>query len=95
MRRVTMTKAQKLRTLLAIVECAPAARAMTVFESAARSGDLSAFWAHYQEVLRKSTHGEKLKAASNGEVSFAMIELAMQTVYDLPIGKSPNVVYDA
>ncbi len=38
-----MTKAQKLRTLLAIVECAPAASAMTVFESAARRGGLSAF----------------------------------------------------
>ena len=50
-----MTKAQKLRTLLAIVECAPAASAMTVFESAARRGDLSAFWDHYQEVLGGST----------------------------------------
>ncbi len=29
-----MTTAQKLGTLLAIVECAPAARAMTVFQSA-------------------------------------------------------------
>ncbi len=28
-----MTNAQKLRTLLAILECAPAAQAMTVFES--------------------------------------------------------------
>ena len=48
-----MTKAQKLRTLLAIVECAPAASAMTAFESAARRGDLSAFWDHYQEALRR------------------------------------------
>ena len=46
-----MTNEQKLRTLLAIVECAPATHAMTVFESAMRRGDLSAFWDHYQEVL--------------------------------------------
>ena len=46
-----MTTAQKLGTLLAIVECAPAARAMTVFESAVRRRDLSAFWDHYQDVL--------------------------------------------
>ena len=46
-RRGGMTKAQKLRTLLAIVECAPAVRAMTVFESAARRGDLAALWDRY------------------------------------------------
>ena len=80
----TMTKAQKLRTLLAIVECAPATHAMTVFESAMRRGDLSAFWDHYQEVLRRSTPDEELKAVSNAEVSFEMIEPAMQAVYDLP-----------
>ena len=80
-----MTKAQKLRTLLAIVECASATHTMTVFESAMRRGDLPAFWDHYQEVLRTSTLDEKLKVASNGEVSFEMIEPAMQAVYDLPI----------
>ncbi len=78
-----MTTAQKLGTLLAIVECAPAARAMTVFESAVRRRDLSAFWDHYQDVLGKSS-GERLEVVSNGEVSFKMIEPAMQTVYDLP-----------
>ncbi len=59
-----MTKAQKLRTLLAIVECAPAASAMTVFESAARRGDLSAFWDHYQEVLGGSTPKGELTVAA-------------------------------
>ena len=80
-----MTKAQKLRTLLAIVECVPATRAMTVFESTARRGDLAAFWDHYQEVLGTSTPDEALSLASDGAVSFEMIEAAMQTVYDLPI----------
>ncbi len=79
-----MTQAQKLRTLLAILDCAPAAHAMTVFESAARRGDLSAFWDHYQEVLGKSAHEGTLRIASNGEISFEMIEPAMQAVYDLP-----------
>ena len=79
-----MTKAQKLRTLLAIVECAPAASAMTAFESAARRGDLSAFWDHYQEALRRSKLDEELKVVSNGAVSFEMIEPAMRAVYDLP-----------
>ena len=80
-----MTTAQKLRTLLAIVECAPAARAMTVFESAVRRGDLAAFWDHYQDVLGRSS-GELPEVVSNGEVSFKMIEPAMQTVYDLSTG---------
>ncbi len=79
-----MTKAQKLRTLLAMVECVPAASAMTVFESAARRGDLSAFWDHYQEVLERSTDEGELKVAANGAVSFKMIEPAMQAMYDLP-----------
>ena len=79
-----MTKAQKLRTLLAIVECAPATHTVTVFESAMRRGDLAAFWDHYQEMLRRSTSDEEPKVASNGEVSFEMIEPAMQAVYDLP-----------
>ena len=79
-----MTNEQKLRTLLAIVECAPATHAMTVFESAMRRGDLSAFWDHYQEVLGRSKHEGELTVASNGEVSFEMIEPAMQAVYDLP-----------
>ena len=57
---------------------------MTVFESAMRRGDLAAFWDHYQEALKTSTLDEKLKVASNGEVSFEMIEPAMQAVYDLP-----------
>ncbi len=78
-----MTTAQKLGTLLAIVECAPAVRAMTVFESAVRRRDLSAFWDHYQDVLGKSS-GALQEVVSNGEVSFKMIEPAMQTVYDLP-----------
>ena len=47
---------------------------MTRFESVARRGCLSAFWAHYQEVLRRSTHEGELQVASNGEVSFGMIE---------------------
>ena len=79
-----MTKTQKLRTLLAIVECAPAAGAMTAFESAARRGDLSAFWDHYQEVLKRSTHDRELKVAPNGEISVEMVEPAMQAMYDLP-----------
>jgi len=79
-----MTKAQKLRTLLAIVECVRAASAMTGFESAARRGDLAAFWDHYQEALRTSKQGGDLKVASSDEVSWEMIEPAMQAVYDLP-----------
>ena len=79
-----MTKAQKLRTLLAIVECAPAVRAMTVFESAARRGDLAAFWEHFQDVLERSHNKEALTVASNGAVSFEMLRPAMQVVYDLP-----------
>ena len=84
-----MTTAQQLRTLLAIVECAPAARAMTGFESTARRGDLSVFWNYYQEALKRSKHDKDLhvkdlNVASKGEVSFEMIEPAMQAVYDLP-----------
>ena len=79
-----MTKAQQLRTLLAIVDCVPAAGAMTGFESSVRRGDLSAFWDHYQEALGKSAHEGKLNVASKGAVSFKMIEPAMQAVYDLP-----------
>ena len=80
----TMTKAQKVRTLLAIVECAPATCAMTVFESASRRGDLSAFWDHYQEALGRSKHDGQLRVASTGEISLEMIAPAMQAVYDLP-----------
>ena len=79
-----MTTAQTLRTLLAIVECVPPARAMTGFESAARRGDFSAFWEHYQDVLGKEKQGGDLKVASNNEVSWEMVEPAMQAVYDLP-----------
>ena len=64
--------------------CPGDAHRMTVFESAMRRGDLAAFWDHYQEVLKTSTRDEKLKVASNGAVSFEMIEAAMQAVYDLP-----------
>ena len=42
------------------------------------------FWDHYQEVLRRSKHEGELKAVSNQDVSFEMIEPAMQAVYDLP-----------
>ena len=54
-----MTRTHKPRTLLAIVECVPAAQAMTVFESAARRGDLSAFWNYYQDVFREEETGRE------------------------------------
>ena len=75
-----MTNAQKLRTLLVILECAPAARATTVFESAARSGDLSSFWKQYRLALRESTP----QLESTREITLAMLEPAMTAVHDLP-----------
>ena len=77
-----MTNAHKLRTLLAIVECAPAARAMTVFESAVRSGNLSLFWTQYRSSIRQSKHSDAPE--SEGEITLAMLEPAMKAVYDLP-----------
>ena len=78
-----MTNTQKLRTLLAILECAPAAHATTVFESAARSGDLSSFWKQYRSALRESKHDER-QLESGSEITLAMLEPAMKAVYDLP-----------
>ena len=78
-----MTTADKLRTLLAILECAPAAHALTVFESAARSGNLSVFWNAYRSALRTSTRDKSLPE-SEGEITLAMLEPAMKAVYDLP-----------
>ncbi len=80
----TMTNAQKLRTLLAVLECAPAAQAMTVFESAARSGDLSLFWQQYRSTLWKSKHKDEPQLESKGEITLAMLEPAMNAVYELP-----------
>ena len=79
-----MTTADKLRTLLAILECAPAAHALTVFESAARSGNLSVFWNAYRSALRTSTRRDKSLPESEGEITLAMLEPAMKAVYDLP-----------
>ena len=79
-----MTNAQKLRTLLAILECAPAAYATTVFESAARSGNLSLFWKQYRSALRPSKPNDEPHLESKGEITFAMLEPAMKAVYDLP-----------
>ena len=79
-----MTNAHKLRTLLAILECAPAAHAMTVFESAARSGNLSVFWKAYRSALRTSKHRDEPVPESYGEITLAMLEPAMKAVYDLP-----------
>jgi hypothetical protein len=78
-----MTDAQKLRTLLAILECAPAAQATTVFESAARSGDLSLFWKQYRSALRDLKHDEG-RLESGAEITLAMLEPAMKAVHDLP-----------
>ncbi len=77
-----MTNAQKLKTLLAILECAPAAHAMTVFESATRSGNLSLFWKQYRSVLRRSK--DKGEPPSQGEITLGMLEPAMKAVYGLP-----------
>ena len=79
-----MTNAQKLRTLLAILECAPAARATTVFESATRSGNLSLFWKEYQLALQKSRKDDAPQLESREGVTLAMLEPAMKAVYDLP-----------
>ena len=51
-----------------------------------RRGDLAAFWDHYQEVLRTSTRDEKLKVASNGEVSFEMIDRPCRPCMTCPHG---------
>ena len=79
-----MTDAQKLRTLLAILECAPTAQATTAFESAARSGNLPSFWKQYRSALRTSTRQDGPHLGSKGEITFAMLEPAMQAVYALP-----------
>ncbi len=79
-----MTNAQKLRTLLAILECAPAAHATTVFESAARSGNLSSFWKQYRSALRKSRQHDEPQLESKEGITLAMLEPAMKAVYDLP-----------
>ena len=83
-----MTSAQKLRTLLAVLECAPAAHATTVFESAARSGNLSLFWEQYRSALRESKHDDEPQHESEGEITFAVLEPAMKAVYDLPVRDS-------
>lgn len=79
-----MTNARKLRTLLAILECAPAAHAITVFESAARSDNLSLFWQQYQSALRTSKRHDEPLPKSGGEITLAMPEPAMKAVYNLP-----------
>ena len=79
-----MTNAHKRRTLLAILECAPAAHAMTVFESAVRSGNLSLFWTQYRSTIRTSTHTDDPQPESKGDITVAMLEPAMKAVYDLP-----------
>ena len=79
-----MTNAHKLKTLLAILDCAPAAHAMTVFESAARSGNLSLFWKQYRSALRTSKLTDEPQPESEGEITLAMLEPAMKAVYDLP-----------
>ena len=79
-----MTNTQKLRTLLAILECAPAAHATTVFESAVRSGNLSSFWKQYRSALRKSRQHDEPQLESKKGITLAMLEPAMKAVYDLP-----------
>ena len=79
-----MTNLQKLRTLLAILECAPAAHSMTAFESAARKGDVVSFWAHYQSALRASKHDGKPHPEADGEITLEMLKPAMKVVYELP-----------
>lgn len=79
-----MTNAHKLKTLLAILECAPAAHAMTVFESAVRSGNLSLFWKEYQSALRTSKLNDEPLPESEGEITLAMLKPAMKAVYALP-----------
>ena len=87
----TMTNAQKLRTLLAILECAPAAHAMTGFESAARSGDLPLFWRRYRSALRRSKLSDGPQLESKDEITLAMLEPAMKAVSALPTGEPTAV----
>ena len=78
-----MTNAHILRRLLAILECAPAAQAMTVFESAVRRGNLSLFWTQYRSTIRTATPTDDPQPESKGEITVAMLEPAMKTVNDL------------
>ena len=58
---------------------------MTVFESAARSGDLSLFWQQYRSTLWKSKHKkDEPQLESKGEITLAMLEPAMNAVHELP-----------
>ncbi len=78
-----MTTAQKTRVLRTILDCSPASHAMTVFESAARTGDLASLWAAYQAALPRSTHPRKPRAPST-DITLDMLEPAMTAVYELP-----------
>ena len=57
---------------------------MTAFESAARTGDLSSFWAHYQTALSQSKQAGPRSVESKGEITLDMLEPAMNAVYKLP-----------
>ena len=79
-----MTKAQKVRTLLAVVECSSIAQSMTGFESAARARNLASFWSHYQSALRSSKRDRKPRTDERTEITLEILEPAMNAVYELP-----------
>ena len=79
-----MTKTQKIRTLLAVLECASVTQSMTGFESAARARNLASLWSYYQSGLRTSKRDRKPRADERTEITLEMLEPAMNAVYELP-----------
>lgn len=78
-----MTKAHKVRVLYGILQWAPMVESRPNFRQYAESGDLDAFWAYYQNSLRRRADVKRSVEAS-GEVSFEMLRPAMEAVFKLP-----------
>jgi hypothetical protein len=79
-----MTINDKAEALFAILKCAPMGRSLEPFRQYAEAGDVESLWRYYQNAMAKRADIRR-GVESAGQVSFEMLQPAMETVYKLPV----------
>ena len=88
-----MTRKQKADVLLTIVECAPISeKTHKVFKGYAADSDADAMWTYFINAINSQPQ-MKRRVEGSGEVSFEMLQPAMETIYRLPTDEDDGIPF--
>lgn len=77
-----MTKAQKVRVMFAVLDCALLPNQRPKFQEHVKNPNPDALWNHYANSMRKNAQLDS-ELEAEGKISFRMLEPIMKSCNDL------------